>query len=382
MSFFQNSLAAGAVAQESLQSEELPTPTPTRRTRFHGKAYTALQQVDVTHRHTKSVQQLKESLQKLELVTGFAAIAKQHNLSAPLVAAFRSTPGFEKAVKGFPATQLFNVVPEHVSTANNKAGLESFEVSQNDITEDVKAQANAVSSSFDDVLSGLATTADNLSAEVADSIQDLEASDITDEVMDSLPVQALSSDAFTEAFTKLTDYLSQVEAFDVDHLRADPEKIKAEIDALTQYVDELGSVIGVTVNEEGLTDADKAEDYVPTPATFGEKGITKAGLIFHLGQASQLLDALKRVGDVRETLVASTQEAATDMPVAIASDDVTYGAFDHVTLLTSYTTLVSKLVRESILLVSTLLSTADAALHIDDGMEGEAIVCDTCGQPL
>lgn len=310
---------------------------------------------------------LINGLQSLEMVLAFTKVAQAHQLSAPLVAAFRATPGFDAAVKNFPATALFNIVPEHASSANNQTGLESFNDTASSMTDDVKAKTQALVDAFKMVLDNLGTTVDNLRPQVEDDKAALDDSDVTDEVMATLPVFTLSNVAFTDILNKLDVNLRAVDIFNVDDLRAHPEKLPEQIDAISALVADIGDVLGLELGTYGLGEINKAEAYEPTNGDFGSKEITKSSLTFYLEHSLAILDVLKVIADRKDDVIDAVSAAVADVPEAVESNDVTYGCIEHVTLLSCYATLVTKLVREAIVTITMVLTAVDAVLDIDTG---------------
>ena len=363
---------------ESLTQETIVTDEPTVEesivqsvgiVRAAGsKAHATLHRFDQIRKHDRHVLSLQKVLNDFRMILAFSQVAKDHNLSSPVVAAFRATPGFTQAVKNFPDTALYNIVPEHTSSASNVTGLESLSEATTQSVESMRMNAQQVVASFIDVLTGLDNTVNTLQEQIEEDKDALGSSDVTDEVLATLPTHTLSHQAFTEIFTKLEEHLQSVDVFNVDELKANPEKIKVEIDGLRALVDDIGHVVGIRLDENGLCEADRNEIYEPSPGDFNEKDITKAGLIFYLDKANTVLDSLKAIAAHKNELQAVLEEASVNVPDSIESDDVTYGCIDHLTLLSSYTTFVTKLIRESVMIVSMLLATVDTVLDVDSGM--------------
>lgn len=356
-------------AQEALEADVPVVQVGKVRSNLAAKTLQILPTIEQTHRLTRDVYSLSGALANFQMITNFKKVATEHNLSAPLAAAFHATPGFGVAVESFPDVDIFNTIPEHQSSDNNTAGLESFNQAQAQTCGTLSEKANRVVATFKDVLAGLDTTVTHLQAQVAEDKEALEDSDVTDEVMASIPVNTLSHESFTEILTKLEEGLSSIDTFNVDDLQANPEKIKDEVQGLMDLTADLGKIIGMQFDEYGLSDADRDENYQPSPGTFDDKAITKTALIFYLDKASVVLDAMKAIADKKDELSAAVDAAITDMPTAAESDDVVYGQVEHVTLLSCYASLVSKLIREGVVLVSMLLTTVNAVLDIDDGAE-------------
>ena len=370
------------VAQESLvetqdapETSEEETLTLTnaegsvRKKVSAAKMFSAMESMTLADKLNRSVRNLQVSLNDVRMISNFQIVAKDHSLSAPVVAAFRATPGFITAVKNFPDTSLYNVVPEHRSSANSVVGLESLVEANSGYTAMIPANVEKVVANLSEILASAVNTVGNLKAQLQDDKEDLEASDVTEEVLGTLSVTALTDTGFLEGLTKLDDYLKMVDVFNVDELKAHPEKIEEEVEGLSSLVSDIGKIIGLTLTPSGLVEADKDDQFIPTAATFAEKGLTKTGLIFYIDKANGILDSIEAVLDKRGDILASLNEATNEIPEALDSDDVTYGANDHLTLLMCYATLTTKLITESIFMTSMLLSTVDSVLNIEIALE-------------
>lgn len=325
--------------------------------------------IDNTRRHDRRVSDLRQHLTQMDMVTAFAGVASTHHLSAPVVAAFRATPGFEQAVQNFPDASLYNVYPEHKTSANNVAGLESFSAAQTSSVSVLQDKSTAVATAFGDLLSASANTIAYLQTQIREDKQALEASDVDDAVMSTLLTFAVSQDAFTKTFATLEASLGQVTAFNTDNLRAYPQTLKDEVEGMESLATEIGQTLGLSMSAYGLTESDRDASFEPTMGTFADKGLTKAGLLFHLDQANAVLTAAASVINRKDELTQALSDEIASTPTVVQSDDVTLGSADQARLFTSYTTLVSKLIRESVVMTSTLLSAVDAALDIDPGLD-------------
>ena len=333
------------------------------------KAYQLINQLDQSRRYDRTLQALHTSLDQLQLVANFSQVARERNLSAPLVAAFRAVPSFDTALENFPSQDLFNIVPEHTTTPNNVLGLEALDTATVASVDNLSTKASDLSDAFASTLASLNVTVQNLMDQLRDDREDLDNSDVTDEVMKTLPVHTVSNEAFTTLLIEIERCLRSIDVFSADELRANPDQIKNEIEGIQALTTNLGKVLGLGVSEHGLVEADKGDDYQPSPGSFAEKSLTKSGLVFLLSKADSILDALKTIADRKDDFIAAVNSEVTDMPAPLNSDDVRYGKVEHVTLMSNYTTLVTKLVREAVLVVSMLLSTVDAVLDIDDGQD-------------
>jgi hypothetical protein len=329
----------------------------------------SLNQLQTIAAHDRAAQHLQAGVRDLEMVTAFAKVARDHNMSSTLAAAFNATPGFNQAVKAFPGTELYNIVPEHQTSAMNAAGLEAFDVSTVAAVDTLKDRAVALTTAFANVFTNLGEVADQFLVQVRSDKAALEALDVADEVVSTLPVNTISDDAFTQVFTKLEDQIAAVDKFDDNDLRAAPQQIAAEVAGLESLAGDIGPVLGMKLTAGGLEQADKAADFLPTQGTFGDKALTKDGLVFHLAKAESLMESVKGLADRSAELTAAADAAANDMPSQANSDDVHYGSIEHVTLLSCYTTLATKLVQEAVLATTMALQAADGVLNVDGGTQ-------------
>jgi hypothetical protein len=365
--FSQVDEAGASIEQDT--SDAVVGQTMTFKRPASAKTYQVINQLDRFRRHDRCVQALHTSLDQLQLVTSLAQVAKERNLSEPLVAAFTAVPGFSAALESFPSQDVFNVIPEHSTTPNNVLGLEAFDTATTASLGTLATRTTDMVNAFGATLNGLTVTVDSLMGQLHDDREDLDRSDMTNDVMQDLPVMTMSKDAFATVLDNIEQHLRAVETFSSDQLRANPEQIKNEVEGIQNLVTQLGQVLGLAMGDHGLVESDKGGDYQPSPGSFGDKQIDKEGLVFLLSKADSVLDALKAIAERKDDLVAAMSAEAGDMPTALDSDDVTYGCTEHVTLMSCYSTYVTKLVREAVLSVSMLLSTVDSVLDINDGLD-------------
>jgi len=329
---------------------------------------THLEDHDKLHRR---VTEVKETLKNVQMIETFGEIAVEHNLSAPVVATMRAVPGFIQTAEQFPSEKLFNVIPEHKSSVNQMAALESLGMVQSSNVTTLCDRAKAVVSAMDSVLGGLGTVAENYKVQLQEDYSRVNAIDLPEDVLTTLPVYTMSEEGFNKLFGMMEHYLKEVTVFDVEQLQTDPKKIRIEIDSLNDIVGDLGDALGITANDWGITEKDKSDEYSPTASTFGEKGITKATLCSYIERAQDLCDILKGISARKDDLISGLNQACEEIPENLNSDEVCYGANDHFMLFTGYATLTTKLVREAVVLVSRILAAADSVISLDNDKSTE-----------
>lgn len=331
--------------------------------------YKLTQSLEQLHQIDRRVRNLQTSLMQAQMIDAYGTIAQEHFLSAPVVATMRSTPGFTAAVRNFPDSKLFNIIPEHKTSVRQSMGLESLGEAQGEVVSNICKCAGDVVSAVNEVLTGLDRTAVDFQEQIRDVKEKISDEDITDEMIATIPVDTLSDEGFSKIFELVEKYLSNLEVFDVDHLRANPERIKEEIDGLTDIVGDLGRALGIGIGEQGLVEEDRDEEFQSEESTIERQGLSKATLLFYLDRADGLCDELRGIAARQNEIVGSLNDGATEIPEQLESDDVTYGASEHITLFCCYASLNAKLIRETIILVSRLLTTAGAvidSIHNDE----------------
>ena len=359
------------IATEALTSSVGTTPsgsaTMTVFSRRFGKTHALLAAFNQSDKVGRRAAELRTQLRGLKMLGGLIQVSQEHQLSAPLVATMRVVPGFEQAVQNFPKTDVFSVIPEHPTDANNVAGMESLGVAEQDATATVRSKSQDLATAFAQALESIGTPVADLLAQTRETRTALENSDVTDDVLTTLSTQTLSADTFTSAFNTLDGHLKAVGTFEFDSFQAHPETIGQETLGMTKLAEQDGGLLGLTMGDYGLEDADQAVQYEPTPGTFGDKGITKAALESYLAQTESLLTTMQLLSEHKDELTEAMAAGANDVPQQLTGSDVVYGCVDHMVMLSSYGNLTTKALRETMNLASMVLTTVDAALNIDDG---------------
>lgn len=374
----QDALVATNVAVEALDTTPpiLETPAPGMadyitvigQRSSYPKTHLVVDQMVTLNNTDIQVRNLHHHLDMQRMIHSFTQVTQDHALSKHVVATMRATPGFELAVTTFPEPALFNAIPEHKSSAKQAMGLESLTTAAAEASDTISGQASLMVNTFDRGLSGIGVTATEMKSQLTDSAAALSSSDVTEEVLATLLVSSLSEASLNLTFTKLNENLKGIELFNVDELRSNPERLVQEITGLQNIVAEVGGILGLELTQSGLTDAERGNDYIPTQGSFAEKSLTKTGLELLVYQADGLMDTVNELSLKRDDIVAALHAECGNMPESLVSDDAVYGCVDHVTLVSCYVTLVSKLVAESFVATSRLLGTLDAVLDIDTGV--------------
>lgn len=329
------------------------------------KSHMLLAQFDNFDRVSRSVNEVKDTLKNILTIEALEEVVTTHNLSSPLVAVIQAVPDFVEAVSTFPEQSLFSVIPEHKSSLNQIQGLEALGSAQSDNINRLVEKANAVTEAVERVINGLSEVANIYQIQISSDKSRIEAIELPDDVFIGLPVYTMSEEGFSKFFGMLEKYLKEVTIFNPDHLRENPNELREEIDALNDIVGDLGDALGISVNEYGVFEKNKSDEYTPTASTFGEKGITKATLLMYLDRAYDLCEVLKSIADRKDDLIKALNKACDEIPSTFNSDDDEYGANEHFILFAGYATLTTKLVREAIVLVARLITTADSVIELD-----------------
>lgn len=330
------------------------------------KTHMLISHFDTYDALNRRVDDLRQCLKNIQMIETFGEIATEHNLSAPVVATMRAVPGFVEAVTNFPESKLFNIIPEHKSSVNQIAGLEALGMAQSDNANDLSERAKAVVSTMESVIGSIDEVAEIFQVQLASDKTRLESIDLPEDALVHIPVFTMSEEGFTKFFGMLEHYLKEVSVFNVDDLYANPGKLREEIDSLTDIVGDLGDALGITISEYGVHEKDKSEEFASSASTFGEKGITKQALTAYVGRAYDLCDVLKGIATRKDDLINALYKACDEMPTSFNSSEDEYGANEHFVLLSCYVTLTTKLVRESVVLISRLLTTVDSIIELDN----------------
>lgn len=310
-----------------------------------------------------SVLAVKAALQQAQLIEAFETVAQTHTLSAPVVATMHATPGFAEAVANFPDHALYNIVPEHPSSARQLMGLEALSVAQTERFDQIKQSSEKLAADFSLMLDHLSETVGDLSQALQEAKQNLDTSELSNELLSTIHMSTLSETGFGQALSMLQDNLTRVQAFSAEDLRTDPELITQAVTELAGAVSEVGQVIGVTADKYGISHVNRAEMFSPTMGSLGEKGINQQMLSFFTAKAIEVCDVLQTIADNKDELKEAFAQEAAEVPQVLNSDETNYGANEHETLLCCYATLSSKLINEAVTVSARVLTAVDKALE-------------------
>lgn len=312
---------------------------------------------------------LRRDLSQYQMIVNFENIAKTHSLSAPVVATMRAAPGFVTAVSQFPESSLYNIVPEHATSSRLKVGLESLGEAEVSAVDTLKDSLRTLLATFTGTIGSLSIQIPAMSALITNARADLDGAELGDDIIGTIPVTTLSSEAFEKTLGMIEKYLGDIEDFNTDDLRANPEKISEYIDELVDIVGDLGRIMGLSIDDNGLVETEVDKEFSPSYGTFAEKELTKTTLMFYLDKAATIVDLLKGISDRKDDFISAVSNEVNDIPTSTESDDVTYGSIDHVKLTGCYISLVSKLISETLILVTRLVSAVDHIVDPDTGIE-------------
>ncbi len=320
-----------------------------------------------SNRLSNSIKRIESALEKRVMLSNFKNILSKYSLSAPIAAAMRAVPVFDKmAHESFPTDASLDVIAVSETSPLLSNAIEALEgmMTSSDSTETVDPMVSEIRdavSNFDMVLSDSAYQAEQLEAALVEAKKFIEALDVDEDVIASLKVNTLSSEGFEKVLGKLEQYIVTVSQFDASEFRENPEKLKEEIDGLNDLVDDVSHVFGITNSEYGLTFIDKAKEFTPSESTFGEHDLSKTLLMFYLDKAWSIINQVKIICEKRGEFVEALSSECDNMPEA----DSAYCADDHCCMIKSYIALVSKLVTESIVVASRLVSVVSTVKNSD-----------------
>jgi hypothetical protein len=310
---------------------------------------------------------LSTQTRNLETVAALKTVLSEQPLSAPLVTALEALPGFAEIAPNFPSSSLFNVIHEPKVSVNQQLGMESLSIGENAVFGSLTASAATVSTTFGAALESIGAVAVTMKAQFEADMVALESSDVTDDVMMHISAVSLSQADMTDLLAQLTTIVQTVTPFNADDMRSHPQNLAAEVIALAEVVGVSGSVLGLKLSDSGLVATDKDARFVASEATLGERGIGRDDLNAFLTQGAALCDQLIAVSEQKESLVTALATESQSIPATLNSDDVTFGAVDHVALMQSYVGLTSAAVRETMNAVALVQGLANAVLDLDGG---------------
>lgn len=336
------------------------------------KAHRVIQTMGLLYNVTNSVSAAQSMLRQVQMINNFGQVIEEHSVSAPIIATMRAVPEFEAASSNFPDATLYNQVPSHRTSERYTAAMESFgEIAETKINGLMTSTAD-LAQSVVSLIDATETIGNGLKSQILQYRLALESSDITDDEIFLLQTNSITDDAFGQVLAGLEGFYDTASPFNVDTLRANPEQLAQELEGLSAFSTELGQTLGFTLTDTGLEESAKGSDFMPTQGDFEQKGFSKAGLLFTLDRLDSLCDNVMSLSARRDEFVNAIVNEAKDIPESLNSDDVTYGATEHVTLMCCYATMLSKSIKETVNLTSDLLMAIDPIL--DSIESGEAAI--------
>lgn len=340
----------------------------TTRPKMHHLLMTA----SAVEKTNASIANIQALLRQVNMVNNFNAVISEHSVSAPVIATMHAVPEFEAAAKNFPEASQYNNIPSHPSDARYTMAMESLTETTQESVSALLTASQDTATAFKTLLSTIGQSATALKEQIAIDRTRIDQSDISETEVAMLQTTSLTEENISQMFAGLEGYLDGAAPFNVDHLRANPERLGQDAENLAAVIELLGPTLGLELTATGLANIELADDFIATEDFFEVKGITKAGLLFHLDRADSLCDQLIALADRQEEFSAALESEAADIPTALNSDDVTYGANDHLALMCCYTQLTTKGLKETINFVGQVITAADAV--VDSIIAGETVI--------
>lgn len=307
-----------------------------------------------------------KQLQQISLIEIFGEIAHTHGLSAPVVATMRANSMLMNAVREFPATSLFSIIPEHATSINQTLGVESLTEAAEVTVSELCQKTSKLACRFGGVLDNLGDLSADFVTQLLDARNKLTALEVPEDAISDIPVFTYSAASFVALFDALEHYLKELPPFDSEKLRGYPEGIAKEIDTLVELIADVGPMLGIAISEYGIYNIEKAEQFLPSSDTLADKGLSKALLIDYLTRAVVLCETLEGLANQSEELKNAVCKEAADIPPVLNSTELQYGANEHITFLTCYCVLTCKFIREAVVVMSRLLATVDPIVVLGD----------------
>lgn len=311
---------------------------------------------------TASAVRSSATLQTRSMVEAFRQVIEKYSLSAPVADIIHSVPSFKKlGLESFPTSDDLDIIPVAESSPILSTALESLMTSSSDDEDPMVSSMKDMISNFSKVMDTASYQATQLEPVLIEAKKYIEDLDADEDVLAELSVNTLSSEAFDKVLGMLEKYIVTVSAFGTSSIRENPESLKEEIDGLNAVVDEVSHVFGIVPSEAGLTFGDKDETFSPSEGTLGSHGISKTFLMFYLDKAWSIINQVKIICEKKDEYVSALYGECEAMP----APDSGYCSEDHCCMITSYITLVSKLVIESIIVASRLVSVVSAVKNTE-----------------
>ncbi len=328
-------------------------------------AYQSLLILSQAHSYFESLQKFHTSLEDDQLLKDVTEIAQEHHFSQSLAQLIKQSEKLSSLIKTFPSHLKFNVIPEHKASPHHQLALESLTVATTDNDDRVKLYLSKVVDNFLNLFSQLDTHISSLENAVAETKQHLMLSDLTDDVLEDIPVYGISQEALMIVLTTLEDLLKESVIFTSEEYRAFPTRAEEDLRHLKEALLPLGKILGLGFGPHGLEKTVIEDPYLPIDTSFGNKGYSLTGLMYLLEVSEMVLINLKAFTSRHEDLRDKILEEASNLPESIILNELDYDKMCHLTLFVSYMTFITKISEQVLMSVSLLLSMVDTALNID-----------------
>lgn len=310
------------------------------------------------------LKQFQTCLDDHQLLTNVTEIAQEHHFSQSLADLIKQTDKLSSLVETFPKELKFNLIPEHRASPNHQLALESLVSAATEVDDRLKLHLTELVKSFLEQVKGSNEALVFLENNVVEKKQVLMLSDLTQDVLEDIPVYSVSQEALMTTLTILDDLLRENIVFTSEDYRAYPAYAEQDLRHLKEALLPLGKILGLKFGPHGI-ETDRIEDvYLPTSGTFGTKGYSLEGLTYLLEVSEMILISLKSFTSRIDVLETSLEKEAVNLPESIGMTKLDYDKFLHITLLVSYLTFTTKTIQQAFMSISLLLTMLDTALHV------------------
>lgn len=309
-----------------------------------------------SNRFNSSIAHLKDAAVQIEMIDNYKKVIEDHPLSAPVIAVMHATPGFDEAVSDFPEPSLYNVIPEHKSSARFGVAVEALSVAVDGGTTAVTNAINEVVIDFDKALDAASYQVPLFQKHLDDARMYLSKTEMTDDILTDMSFKTMSNEAFVNTFNALDEQLGNITTFDTSAINETPSMLKQEIDGMSVLVGNVGGIFGISTYSYGLKHSDKDEMYQTVETCFSAHDHSMTSLAVLIDKASMVVDKLGALTERRRELVDALYAHNQIMPTVTTGNEETYGMTDHIALVSSYVVMTVKLVDETIGTVSRLIT--------------------------
>jgi hypothetical protein len=304
---------------------------------------------------------VRQMMHRTEMAERLAITTSQFGISAPLAAAMRSVPAFESFLDKMPDPLALNRVPEYKQSPRQQMALESLTEVVETAAQPVEAALAGVAEKFATCLSDIGPMAQDLHDRLTENHDRLA------EIGDTAPCHdettlCLDYEHASRAIMRMREAVEDLQAYDASDAMRSAEAMAEFKAGLNEVCATMGDVIGVSYSEGTINDTGRTAEFEPTEGTFIEKGLDHGDLLMLLSSAASLCTEIRDASQNAPEIVTSVKTAVDEVPEAIVTTPEEVGASDHIACVTAYVTVVSKLFREALVLVSRILTVSDECL--------------------